>query len=151
MKHKFSFLLAAISILSGCTAGGHLYPIRGPLSAQTPTPIYNLRMTDGLKSGALSVAMDNDETGKNRWQLVPQDKSHVAAMPEVWDTIYGSGFYVANVLGNRLYGQSTVTTNRGTILNIEFYKPDAHAQNPEVGSIKGVAKDNHDNIYKLTF
>jgi len=151
MKRKLTSLLFAISTLSGCTAAGHLYPIRGPLSTQSPIPVYNLKMKDALKSGEVSVALDSGETGKSRWKLVPQDKSHTAAMPEVWDTIYGPGFYVANVLGNRLYAQSTVTTNRGTILDVEFYKPDAHAQSPEVGAIKGVAKDNKDNIYKLTF
>jgi hypothetical protein len=151
MNRKFTILFLGISILSGCTATGHLYPIRGPLSTQTPIPVYNLKMKDALKSGEVSVALDSGETGKSRWILVPQDKSHIAAMPEVWDTVYGSGFYIANVLGNRLYAQSTVTTNRSTILNIEFYKPDAHAQSPEVGAIKGVAKDNKDNIYKLTF
>jgi len=162
MKLKLSLSLLLVSTLSGCTASGHLYPVRGPLSTETPTPVYKLKIKDALKSGDISVALDNGETGKSRWKLVPQDKSPnpapstnseatPAALSQVWDTIYGPGFYVAKVLGNRLYAQSTITTNRGTILNVEFYEPDAHANSPEVGAIKGVAKDNKDNLYKLTF
>jgi len=71
-------------------------------------------------------------------------------MFEAWDIVYGSGFYVAHVLGERLYLQSVLTGDRGTVLNVEMYRPDAR-EAPAPGAIKSVAKDNKDNIYKLAF
>ena len=67
-----------------------------------------------------------------------------------WDTVYGTGFYVANVLGTRLYARAVLTGNRGTTLNVELYKPDK-VENTTIGAIKGVAKDDKGNIYKVAF
>ena len=72
-------------------------------------------------------------------------------MASVWDTIYGTGFYVSRVLGARLYAKSVLTGNKGTILNVEMYKPQGEPEGATVAAIKGVAKDNRDNIYKLAF
>ncbi len=71
-------------------------------------------------------------------------------MSSVWDTVYGSGFYVSHVLGTRLYVQAVIPGNRGTVLNLEMYRSDEKEPN-SVSAIKGVAKDNKDNIYKLVF
>src|SRR5262245_17095879 len=109
MNRNLSLLIgiAGTFFFAGCTAGGHLYPIRGPLAAQSSAPVYHLKLTDGLHSGNVSVALDNGETGSAKWNLVPQDKSsnlppvsQSPDMPAVWDTVYGSGFYIAHVLGN---------------------------------------------------
>jgi len=71
-------------------------------------------------------------------------------MSSIWDTVYGSGFYVSHVLGTRLYVQAVIPGNRGTVLNLEMYRPEERESNI-IGAIKGVAKDNKNNIYKLVF
>ena len=71
-------------------------------------------------------------------------------MSAEWDTVYGTGFYVAHVLGAKLYARAVVTGNRGTILNVEIYRPLDQAES-KPGTPKGVTKDNKDNIYKLVF
>jgi len=71
-------------------------------------------------------------------------------MSAEWDAIYGPGFYVAHVLGARLYARAVLTGNQGTVLNVELYKPDT-PENSNVSSIRGVAKDNRENVYKVAF
>jgi hypothetical protein len=57
---------------------------------------------------------------------------------------------VAHVLGARLYGRAVLTGNRATVLNLEIYEPD-HTENNRPAEIKGVARDNKDNVYKVAF
>jgi hypothetical protein len=45
----------------------------------------------------------------------------------------------------RLHGQASIAGNRGTVLTVEFYRPDAIPQ------ILGVAKDSNGNVFKMTF
>jgi hypothetical protein len=71
-------------------------------------------------------------------------------MASEWDMVYGQGFYVAHVLGARLYARAEITGNRGTVLHAELYKPDKIEQQ-DIASIKGVAKDDKGNIYKIAF
>jgi hypothetical protein len=47
------------------------------------------------------------------------------------------------VLGSRLHGQAVITGNRGTVLTVEFCRPDAIPQ------IQSVAKDSNGNVYKM--
>ncbi len=160
MKSKLFFVLLGVSILMGCRATGRLYPVQGPLSAQTPTPVLLAKLTGAFNSGNISVALTDGEVCKGHWATVPRPQASKGAaatgtappseMSPVWDTVYGAGFFVSHVLGKRLYVQTVLTGDRGTVLNVEMYKPDGNAQNT-VGSIQGVAKDNKDNIYKLVF
>lgn len=158
MKNKFILVLFAISLVSGCRATGRLYPVQGPLSSQTPTPVLLAKLTGAFNSGNISVVLADGEICKGHWATVPRPEASKGAtstappneMASVWDTIYGPGFFVSHVLGKRLYVQTALTGDRGTILNIEMYKPDTNAQNT-VSSIQGVAKDSKDNIYKMAF
>ena len=69
-------------------------------------------------------------------------------MPSAWDAIYGQGFYVAHVLGAKYYARTKAMGNRGTILNVEIYRPE-NAQGSLEAATKGVAKDSAGNIYKI--
>jgi hypothetical protein len=73
------------------------------------------------------------------------------SMASDWDAVYGAGFYVAHVLGSRLYGRAVVTGTHGTTLTVEMYKPDISNENLSSGSIRGVAKDSNGNLSKVTF
>ena len=121
MKPKVLLVLPALSLLAGCIASFRLYPIKGPLSAQTPLPVFSGKVTGVLNSGD---------------------------MASVWDLVYGPGYFIAHVLGARLYAQAAITGSRGTALNVEFYRP-----NPGGEQIRifGVAKDSKDGVYKMVF
>jgi hypothetical protein len=66
--------------------------------------------------------------------------------PKVWDAVYGSGYYTANVLGTPLHVRSTLTGSKGTTLDVEMYRRDVPEQLTE---IHGVAQDNRGDIYKI--
>lgn len=159
MKKKFYFLLLAISTMLGCTHNARLYPVQGPLSAQTPLPVLVAKITGAVTPGNISVVLSDGEVCKGRWAVVhpvkvPKGANTATApatngMQSVWDTVYGSGFYVSHVLGTRYYAQAVASGDRGTVLNVEMYRPGGEPEGKRVSAIKGVAKDNKDNIYKL--
>jgi hypothetical protein len=159
MKSRLRFVLLGCIALSGCSGTARFYPVQGPLSTQTPLPVL-LGKFHGLASGSISVTTTDGEVCKGHWVMVPRaevPKGASAAsldpnpMAPVWDSVYGSGFYVAHVLGSRIYAQATVSGNRGTVMNLEMYESESHGNDAIPGEIKGVAKDNKDNIYKLAF
>jgi hypothetical protein len=160
MKNNLLFLLLSVSVLAGCRMTGRLYPVQGPLSAQSPTPVLLAKLTGAFNSGNMTVVLADGEVCKGHWATVarpPVAKAGATAstapdsnLSSVWDTIYGPGFYVSHVLGQRLYVQAVIPGNRRTVLKVEMYRsaggePNLHRE------IKGVAKDNKDNIYKLVF
>jgi hypothetical protein len=160
MRSRLTVVLLGVFALSGCSLTGRLYPVKGPLSTQSPSPVYVARMTGLLNSGNFSVVLGDGEVCKGGWQEIPRPKTSndagtpgnllVTNLSAEWDTVYGTGFYAAHVLGAKLYARAVVTGNRGTILNVEMYRPLDQAEN-KAGTPKGVAKDNKDNIYKLVF
>jgi hypothetical protein len=163
MKSHLVVVLLCVSILWGCSATARLYPVQGPLSSQTPPPVYVAKMTGAFTSGDFSATLNGSEKCTGRWSQVSRPKASVDTaaaasslsaenMSAEWDTVYGQGFYVAHVLGARLYAKAVLTGNKGTILNVELYKPDVPDHNNiPTATIRGVAKDNHDNVYKVAF
>lgn len=158
MKRPAMAVLLCASLLAGCSARARFYPVRGPLSSRTPSPVYVGRLSGITSSGTFSVVLDDGEVCKGHWAQVPRPSKSsdgaASAAPgnlgSEWDLVYGQGFYVANVLGARLYATAEMTGNRGTVLHAELYKPDKVEQQP-VSNIKGVAKDDKGNVYKIAF
>lgn len=159
MKKKVWLLLLGMIAMSGCTHTARLYPIQGPLSTQTPLPVLFAKITGAFTPGDMSVVLSDGEVCKGHWVIVhrvsspkgaaPANLPTTAGMPAVWDTVYGPGFYVSRVLGARLYAQAVATGNRGTVFNVEMYKSEGGHDDTTTSTIKGVARDNKDNIYKL--
>ena len=146
---KWIVLLCIANLLAGCMVmvPGHLYPIQGSLSTQNPVPIYKMTLNGLLGSGSLSATLQNGEVCSGSWAPVRQDDPSAGSMSGEWDSVYGSGFFVGNVLGNRAFMRAVLTGTKGTILNVELYEP-----TPGVfANVKGVAKDNKGNVFKLTF
>jgi hypothetical protein len=157
MKTQLFVVLLALVAMSGCAAG-RLYPVQGPLAAQTPMPVITVKASGAFNSGHLSVVLVGGEVCKGQWSVVPSvpaaSDAGSATTPansgtaSLWDTVYGPGFYQAHVLGTRLYVRSTPTCSQGTGLTVEMYRT-ANA-NGDLNAIKGVAQDNKGNIYKVT-
>jgi hypothetical protein len=155
MKTEFWSAVLGLSLLVGCSTTARLYPVQGPLMAQSPVPVFTGKLTGVVNEGSISFLLANGELCKGQWTRVAPVKGSQGAesvpapastdMPAIWDQIYGPGYYTAQVLGTTLHAQAMITGSRGTVLTVEFYRPDA------VPQILGVAKDSRGNIYKMTF
>ena len=161
MKKRFCFVLLVISTMAGCTHTARLYPVQGPLSSQAPAPVIFGKISGVFYPGNISVVLSDGEVCRGRWAAVepvqvPKGATTTSVqvtadgMPSVWDTVYGAGFYVSHVLGARYYAQVVASGNRGTIFNVEMYRPRAEGEDVDpISLIRGVARDNKGNIYKL--
>ena len=137
------------TVLASCMVmvPGHLYPVQGSLAAQTPVPIYKVTLSGVLESGTMSATLQDGEVCKGSWAPVRQDDPSAGTMAADWDIVYGAGFFVANVLGNRVFARAILNGTHGTTLNVEFYDPTPG----QTSNVRGIAKDNKGNLFKLTF
>lgn len=94
MKAKFASLLLGTCLLSGCLHVAHLYPVQGPLAAQTPPPVYALKVTGALNSGGLSVTLADGEVFSGQWKaLSVEDRAQAASaqrsfnLASAWDAV----------------------------------------------------------------
>lgn len=132
---KSAVLLCAAALLSGC-ATGHLYPVQGPLAAQTPPPIYRIKMDSG---DSMTARLARGEVCHGTWLDIAQNDPDARDMAVEWDLVYGKGFFDANVLGNITIARAKLTCPKDKVLNAEF------------DSVKGVAKDDSGNVFRLMF
>ena len=157
MKYSIFPLFATAALFAGCislTVSGAFSPVRGPLAQQNPLPAYTARLS-GLLSGAISVVLTNGEVCRGPWAFVSTTTAgkgggntsspEPSDMAADWDFVYGPGYYVAHVVGNKLYARATLTGNMGTIINVEL----SNETNTR-GNTKGVAVDNRGNIFKVS-
>jgi hypothetical protein len=156
-QRLFDLLLLGMFLTAGC-AEGRLYPVQGPYSALSPVPVFTARASGVFNSGNVSVTLQNGEKGSGRWvvaQAAPASTANSPAgtqaesMASIWDAIYGQGFYVSHVLGSKLFARAEIHGNAGTILQIEMYRSPGEPDAPI--NIRGVARDNKNNIYKVVF
>lgn len=148
MKH-IALLLMTATILTGCElmVPGHLYPVQGSLSAQSPVPIFKVTLNGILNSGSMSATLQGGEVCRGSWATVRQNDPSASKLSVEWDRVYGQGFFVANILGNPTFARAVLTGTRGTTLNVEFYVPTPG----QILGVKGIATDNNGNTFKLTF
>lgn len=141
-------LLLSAGLLAGCVIAvpGHLYPVQGALAAQVPPPVYTLSMNGIGRSGSLSGTLATGPA-KGPWAVLSGTDPAANKFSAQWDAIYGTGFFVANVLGNPYFCRATLSGAQGLELDVDFII----TVPGQVNSIKGVAIDSAGNIYKLTF
>jgi hypothetical protein len=150
MKNAILTMLMTAALMTGCvslTVPGAFSPVRGPLSQQSPIPSYTAKLS-GLLSGSISVTIAGGEVCSGPWAFVSKTPAASAApidMAADWDFVYGSGFYVAHVVGNKLYARATLTGNMGTVMHVEM----SNETNTR-GNTKGVARDNNGNVFKVS-
>jgi hypothetical protein len=162
MRKLALFALLSILLVS-CHATARFYPVQGPLMGQTPPPVFVGRISGAFYSGDMTVTGDKGAVFTGHWEAVKRPEKSTDAplvapkdeeMAPIWDSIYGNGFYVAHVLGTRLYARASLKSKNGDSLNVEFYRSEeSNKANtaPLAASIKGVAKDDKGNVYKITF
>jgi hypothetical protein len=131
--------------MTGCTVAARLYPVQGPLSTQTPLPVFSGEISGVVNSGNLHFVLSDGEVCRGPWTRVVTGS---APADPAWDAVYGSGYYVAHVLGASYRGEAAITGNRGTVLNVDFYRVVGNGNRIR---FFGVAKDSKGNIYKIAF
>jgi hypothetical protein len=159
-----ALVYVSVFMIAGCQGHGHLYPIQGPLASSAPQSIYSFSYTfpgspksERGQSGDLSMSLSNGEVFRGQWKMNYQKQTSRGAaatmqasssMIPAWDTVYGQGFYVAHILGNKPYFMhATLTGDKGTTLQIEWYEPDFSGTT--IQGTNGIAEDGNGNIYKL--
>src|SRR2546429_1110866 len=149
------------TLLISCHATARFYPVQGPLATQTPAPVLVGRISGAFYSGTMTLTGLQGEVFQGRWEAVKQPAKSTAApsaapadseMAPLWDSVYGSGFYVAHVLGTRLYARASLAGKTGGLLKGEFYRPEDHGDSEAVstaGPGRGVAEDGKRKGYKV--
>jgi hypothetical protein len=146
-------LLLSSMVLAGCPGDilvkvpGHLYPIEGALVAQAPLPVYKVTISGVGNSGTMSATLQGGEVCNGRWARLRPDDPSANGLSAAWDRLYGAGFFAANVLGNSGADRAVLAGDKGTTLTVEFYGLDP----VRMSEVRGVAMDNHGNVFKLTF
>jgi hypothetical protein len=164
MKARFAVVtILSACFLSGCVRVAHLYPVQGPLAAQTPPPIYTGRLTGFINSGSISVKLADGQQFSGQWQaqsagaLAKESSAGVVPpfnLSAQWDTVYGPGFYTAHVLGAHLFARTTLTGKQGGTLEMEMISEPvetADAKDVAAPKVSGVARDEKGNVYKVAF
>ena len=153
MKAKFVFILFCVCMIAGGVAasGQQVYPVQGPLAAQTPPPVLTAKFS-GTRSGKVTLVQPNGESFRGTWEFVtpsfvnakaPGSPASYPPQPNLafaWDAVYGHGYFLAKVLGKQLK-QAVVTGDQGTVLQLEYVSAEIF--------LDGVAVDNRGNIYKV--
>jgi hypothetical protein len=152
MKSKFALGLLCICLTSG-SAGAldhNLYPVQGPLAAQTPPPEITVKLT-GSPSYKISLVHIKGESFQGKWTTeresfvnvkTPGTPASYPPQPNLafaWDAIFGQGYFLSSVLGEQV-GHALLTGDQGTVFQLEFI--DGHF---------GVAVDSRGNIYKMVW
>jgi hypothetical protein len=156
MNSKSFLAIFSLFILIGCFSSRvQMYPVDGPLSTQRPLPVVRAKKT-GLMSGTFSLVLPGGEVCQGPWSVVrpvkgqtsegQSESSNERDLTGAWNSIYGTGFYVANVLGARQYGRAKLIGNRGSIVYLEIYCGEV-----KNSPVLGVAQDNNGNTFKVIF
>src|SRR5437763_2342871 len=95
------------TLLISCHATARLYPVQGPLAAQTPAPVLVGRIWGAFYSGTMTITGLQGEVFQGRGEAVKQPAMSTAApaaapadsdMAPRWDSACARRFYVAHVL-----------------------------------------------------
>jgi hypothetical protein len=158
VKTRPALALLGFVLISGCQSG-RLYPIQGHLVSNTPVPVFAAKVAGGIGSATISFVLSDGEKCKGPLKVAqtPPIASGAAATQDPktnglateWDAIYGQGYYVSHVLGSKAFARAEASGNRGTILDVEMYQSEGALFSGMKENVKGVAKDNKGNIYKL--
>ena len=135
------------AMVAGTVAGKtafHLYPVAGPLSENRTPPVIIGSGSARFPGGVQSIVFPDGERFSGKLATrAPGDPDDRELVP-VWDSVYGNGYYAANVLGvTRWRGAATFTGSNGTSLKLE------EIRDRRDNIVIGIAKDSKGNVLKL--
>jgi hypothetical protein len=130
--------------LAACVNDIRLDPVTGPLSHQVPAPtiivVYSVH--------AFSVRFANGEVCRGDGSDFLVGTVSESPLAQEWDTVYGTGFFLAHVLGMSVH-RTVMLGDRGTTVVLENAQVTPESKGTLLGI--GVAKDSHGNVYKLSY
>lgn len=136
------------TVLAEHSVQGHLFPVRGPLSANAPLPSFDLTLKfhGGGEAGTLESTLTGNTSCKGPYQLVGATDPAASSLAAEWNQVYGDGYFVANVLGSHSLagGQMKCAFGNVSVQFVVFHPGD-------MALSRGVAKDEAGNLYKVTF
>jgi hypothetical protein len=146
-----SFWLAAFSaaLLAGCSASQVVtfYPVKGPLSAQTPLPVAKAA-AEGItgNTGPLTMVLASGETCSGQWSSAAPQQMQVSTgnLFSTYGALAGYSMTAGNVPGVDR-GEAFMSCDRSTKIEAEFFTGSGTANG------YGVAKDSAGNVYKMLF
>lgn len=144
------FLFSTVLVLSACTVPLQLYPVQGPLAMRSQNSVLKGKAQGSDNGGTITINLENGEICTGRFAPVhpttpaqaPVDAQVVNVKPADWDAIYGTGYYVANVLGAPVHVRASLGSGKGTTMSMEIYTNNAQRA-------LGVAVDSLGNLYKV--
>lgn len=145
------FIIAALcAALGGCSSSQVVtfYPVKGPLSAQTPLPVAKAT-ADGItgNTGPLTMVLATGEACAGQWSSAAPQQMQVSAgggLLSTYGALAGYSVTTGNVPGVNL-GEAFMSCDRGTKIEAEFFTGSGTANG------YGVAKDSAGNVYKMLF
>ena len=154
IKLVLAFLTVGTSLASTAAFGQKLYPVEGPLTSQTPPPVFSAQVkgigfgagskAKLLKSWTVSdgevlngkFAKANATSMNTKTPGAPDSYPPQPNLAFAWDAVYGQGYFAAHILGKKIW-QGVFTGDKGTVLQVEL-----------LDDLHGAAVDNKGNVYK---
>jgi len=136
-------LSACIPFVPNLAPKIYLYPVKGPIIAQSPN-VAITGFSTGIMSGSISFQLPSGETCKGAWKPIPQTQTDTS-LASHWDLVYGEGYFTKHVLGSKSRGKANIYGDKGSEFQLEFCR--GVAQN---APLLGIATDTAGNIYKVT-
>jgi hypothetical protein len=149
-----ALLTTVITFASTAAFGQKLYPVQGPLTSQTPAPVFSAQVkrplfgagseTKLLKSWTVAdgevlegkFAKVNATSMNTKTPGTPDSYPPQPNLAFAWDAVYGQGYFAAHILGKKIW-QGVFTGDHGTVLQVEL-----------LDDLHGAAVDNKGNVYK---
>jgi hypothetical protein len=121
----------------------YFHPIKGEIIDQYPNTVI-VGHISGNYSGSISLELPSGESCRGKWAIISQTQAETELSSE-WDLVYGQGYFMKNIQGERNRAEAKLVGNKGSILVAELHKNSEHEAN-----CQGVAKDSTGNVYKIT-
>ncbi len=137
-------ILATVLIAARCTTTAELYPVKGPLTQETPVPVI-VAAVNGItgNTGRINFTAGNGASCLGKWSSAAPQYSSLTTIDG-----YGGPFGTAVTSGivpgiNR--GHAFATCSDDARFNIEFVTGSGTANG------YGIAEDTQGNVYRVLF
>jgi hypothetical protein len=122
----------------------HLYPVKGPIAEGEAPPVISGSGSASFPGGEQSFVFPDGERFSGKFLMLTPRQSEVSDLATTWDSVFGTGYYVAHVLGSSAWhGGATISGSNGTSLQLE------EIREHEEDQVVGVAKDSKGNLFKI--
>lgn len=142
------YALLPLLLLAACVPTSvdlRLHPVVGSTPSPAPIPC-KFRAQAGWRNATLVAILPEGETVSGTVSLVGKSSPPDHQLAGVWDQVYGTGYYNANVLGAHNHSRVVLKNEKGIEITVELFG------GPEkTDDSQGVAIAKNGQIYKLGY